>query len=57
MQGEADERASNQEKAESRAYRRIADALERDDIESWPPRSDRSPIRRGTRRTATAAEG
>lgn len=33
MQGEADERASNQEAAESRAYRRIADALERDDID------------------------
>jgi hypothetical protein len=33
MQGEADERASNQEDAESRAYRRIVDALERDDID------------------------
>jgi hypothetical protein len=33
MQGEADERASNQEAAESRAYRRIAAALERDDID------------------------
>ena len=33
MQGEADERASNQEEAESRAYRRIVDALERDDID------------------------
>ena len=33
MQGEPDERASNQEEAESRAYRRIADALERDDID------------------------
>jgi hypothetical protein len=33
MQGEPDERASNEEDAESRAYRRIADALERDDID------------------------
>ena len=34
MQGEQpDERASNQEYAESRAYRRIVDALERDDID------------------------
>jgi hypothetical protein len=33
MQGEADERASNQEDAESRGYRRIADALERDDVD------------------------
>jgi hypothetical protein len=32
MQGEPDKRASNEEEAESRAYRRIADALERDDI-------------------------
>ena len=31
MQGEPDERASEEE-AESRAYRRIADALEHDDI-------------------------
>jgi hypothetical protein len=33
MQGEPDERASNEEEAESRAYRRIVDALERDDID------------------------
>jgi hypothetical protein len=33
MQGEPDERASNQAEAESRAYRRIVDALERDDID------------------------
>jgi hypothetical protein len=33
-QAEPDERASNQEEAESRAYRRIADALERDDIDA-----------------------
>ena len=33
MQGEPDERASSEEDAESRAYRRIADALERDDID------------------------
>ena len=33
MQGQADERASNQEEAESQAYRRIADALEHDDID------------------------
>jgi hypothetical protein len=33
MQGEPDERASNEEDAESRAYRRIVDALERDDID------------------------
>jgi hypothetical protein len=33
MQGQPDERASNQEEAESRAYRRIVDALERDDID------------------------
>jgi hypothetical protein len=33
MQDEPDERASNEEDAESRAYRRIADALERDDID------------------------
>ena len=33
MQGEPDQRASNQDDAESRAYRRIADALERDDID------------------------
>jgi hypothetical protein len=32
MQGEPDERASNEEDAESRAYRRIVDALEHDDI-------------------------
>ena len=32
MQGEPDEHASSEEEAESRAYRRIADALERDDI-------------------------
>jgi hypothetical protein len=30
---EPDERASNEEEAKSRAYRRIADALERDDID------------------------
>jgi hypothetical protein len=34
MQGEPDERASNEEDAESRAYRRIADALKRDDIDA-----------------------
>jgi hypothetical protein len=33
MQDEPDERASNEEEAKSRAYRRIADALERDDID------------------------
>ena len=33
MQGEPDERASNEEDAESRAYRRIASALERGDID------------------------
>ena len=33
MQGEPDERASDQAEAESRAYRRIVDALERDDID------------------------
>jgi hypothetical protein len=33
MQGEPDERASDEKDAESRAYRRIADALERDDID------------------------
>lgn len=33
MQGEPDERVSNEEKAESRTYRRIVDALERDDID------------------------
>jgi hypothetical protein len=33
MQSEPDERASNEEEAESRAYRRIVDALERDDID------------------------
>jgi hypothetical protein len=33
MQGEPDERASSEEEAESRAYRRIVDALERDDID------------------------
>jgi hypothetical protein len=33
MQGELDERASNEEEAESRAYRRIARALEHDDID------------------------
>jgi hypothetical protein len=33
MQGEPDERASNEEEAESRAYLRIVDALERDDID------------------------
>jgi hypothetical protein len=33
MQGGPDERASNEEEVESRAYRRIADALERDDID------------------------
>ena len=33
MHGEPDERVSNGEDAESRAYRRIVDALERDDID------------------------
>ena len=33
MQGGPDVRASNEEDAESRAYRRIVDALERDDID------------------------
>jgi hypothetical protein len=33
MQGEPDERTGNEEEAESRAYRRIVDALERDDID------------------------
>jgi hypothetical protein len=33
MQGEPDERASDQAEVESRAYRRIVDALERDDID------------------------
>jgi hypothetical protein len=33
MQGEPDERASKQEDAESRTYRSIVDALERDDID------------------------
>jgi hypothetical protein len=33
MQGEPDERASDQAETESRAYRRIASALERGDID------------------------
>jgi hypothetical protein len=33
MQDEPDEKLSNEEDAESRAYRRIADALQRDDID------------------------
>jgi hypothetical protein len=33
MQGEPDERASNQHEAESRAYRRIVNALERNEID------------------------
>ncbi len=33
MQGEPDERASNEQEAESRAYRRTVDALQRDDVD------------------------
>jgi hypothetical protein len=56
MQGEPDKRASNEEEAESRAYRRIVDALERDDIGELAAALGQSPNRRGTRRTATTAE-
>ena len=57
MQGEADERASNQEDAESRAYRRIADALERDELDELaaalgqvPDRAWHAPDSHGGRR-------
>jgi hypothetical protein len=43
MQGEPDERASNEEEAESRAYLRIADALERGDIDALAAALGRVP--------------
>ncbi len=55
---EPDERASNEEDAESRAYRRIVDALKRDDIGELaaalgqvPDSAWHAPDNRGGRRT------
>jgi hypothetical protein len=48
--------ASDEEDAESRAYRRIADALERDEFDELAVALGQVPIRRGTRRTPMAVK-
>jgi hypothetical protein len=46
-QDRPDERASSEEEAELRAFRRIASRWSGAIATNWPPRSWRSPIQRG----------